>query len=186
MKALQDKSYNTYKEFPAMGIKIIEHLFSNNEDIWKLLKHNSPDALQKPNLTIGEKRALIYTGEGVQTEFRIFRQPFIEDVFEDVVAQLRVYNSMLLPINRVHGVIDFCFEIVVHNKIIAIEGGYLNRMEVILQQLIGALNGTEIGGVGKFFFNQEGQYTNRAQLMIYNNRNYVGYKLIMSTRTGAE
>jgi len=179
-------SYNEYAALPDLVPNTLRYLFESDEDIWKLLKYSSVDALSKPNLTLAEKRALIYDGLGEQDKFRIFRQPFMEDVFNEQVCQLRVYSTQISPTNRILGVVDICFELLCHNKIITLQGGQYNRMEVMVQRLIQALNGQDIGGVGKMFFDQQGQFSNRVTLTIYNNRNYVGYRAVFSVRVGAE
>ena len=179
-------TYNKYETFPDLARNVLSRLFENDEDIWKLLKYSSPDALSKPNLTLAEKRALIYDGLGEQDDFRIFRQPFLEDSFQDAVAQLRIYSTQIVPSDNITGVVDICFEILSHNKIITLDGGQYSRLELIAQRIIQSLNGVEIGGVGLMFFNQRGHYSDRVSMNLYNNRNYVGYKLIMSVHVGAD
>ena len=50
--------YNSLSALPNAPYNILKYLAQNNENIWKLLKYNSYDALSKPNLTMEEKLSL--------------------------------------------------------------------------------------------------------------------------------
>lgn len=43
--------YNSYYALPTIPYNILKHLALSDEIIWKLLKYNDYDALDKPNLT---------------------------------------------------------------------------------------------------------------------------------------
>ena len=57
-------AYNKFTEFSNLCYNILAYLMVQNEDIWKLLKYDTPDPLSKPNLTLEEKRKMIYDGNG--------------------------------------------------------------------------------------------------------------------------
>lgn len=54
-----------------------------------------------------------------------------------------------------------------------------SRNSVILKNLLAEINGLEIAGVGKFQFNQQLSVFSQAKLGIFNNKNYMGYKVIV-------
>lgn len=181
---LDTVAYNDYKPIRSMCYNILCYLMENNEEIWKLLKYNTPDALYKPNLTMDEKRALIFNGNGKAEEYRVFRSAFLDDIFTKECSQLRIYVTTLSPDNRSVGTVDIGIECVVHNKLINIDS-YESRLEVLVQQVIETLNGKNIGGIGVFFFDKTGSMYDLARVNIYNNRNFFGFTLIGSSKVAS-
>lgn len=179
----QVQSYNSYTSLRSVCYKIIEYLMLNNDELWKLLKYNTEDALFKENLTMKEKAALIYTGKGDSSDFRVFRSPYIDDVFDKECAQLRIYMESISPDNPVYGTLDVNLEVVSHIKIVDL-ANYENRLEIMLQQLLQTLNGVYIGGIGKFVFDRDISFYDLCKMNLYNNRNFYGYSLVMSTKIG--
>ena len=176
-------AYNKFKTVRSFGYRILCYLIEKNEEIWKLLKYNTPDALSKPNLTIKEKRDLIFTGNGDSEDFRIFRSPFLDDAITSQEAQLRIYNSVLSPGNRSVGTVDICIECLCHNKIINLDN-YESRIEVMIQQVLECLNGADIAGVGVLAFDKDMSEYDICRMNIYNNRNFFGATIWMSVKVG--
>lgn len=174
--------YNKFTYIRGMIYKILSEVLINNEEIWKLLKYPDSGALQESDLTTQEKRELIYSGVGDASDFRVFRSSFIEDGFDEEVTQLRMYISRLTPDFHTNGTVDFVIEILCHNKLLYLDE-YENRLEVLLQQILETLNGIEVDGLGKLFFNKDARSTNQSILNLYNNKNFSGHTIIMSTRT---
>lgn len=175
--------YNTYKTTRGFGYAILSHLMKNNEAIWKLLKYDTPDALSKPDLTMEEKRKLIWTGTGDAEDYRVFRSPFLDDAITSQVSQLRIYNSVFSPDNRSVGTVDISIECLCHNKIINLDN-YESRAEVMMQEIIGCLNGKDIKGVGVLAFDKNMSEYDVCRMNIYNNRNFFGYSLWISAKVG--
>lgn len=176
-------SYNTYNTTRGFGYAILKHLMKNNEEIWKLLKYNTPDALSKPNLTMKEKGELIWDGTGDAEDYRVFRSPFLDDAITSQVSQLRIYNSVLSPENRSVGTVDISIECLCHNKIINLDN-YESRVEVMIQNIIECLNGHDIAGVGVLAFDKNMSVYDVCRMNIYNNRNFFGYSLWISAKVG--
>lgn len=175
--------YNKYTEIRSMIYNILSYLIIENEEIWKLLKYDTPDALSNPNLTQEEKSELIYNAQEDETPYRIFRSPFVSDAFVVQNTQLRAYITSGIPTNRTVGQVNFAFEMLTHVKLVNLET-YENRLEVMFQQMIETLNGKEIGGIGVLFFNKDASSYDAVRLNLYNNKNYIGYTLVMSTNVG--
>lgn len=173
--------YNTYKSIRKMGYKVIQHLMLNNDEIWKLLKYDTPDALSKSDLTLKEKGDLIWDGRSESAKFRVFRGAYVDDMFNEQCSQLRIYITTLNPDNRTLGTADIGIEIITHVNLVNLDT-YENRLEVMLQQVIETLNGREIDGVGRLFFDRTGSLYDIARLNLYNNRNFYGYTIIFSTK----
>lgn len=183
VQCMEFNGYNQYTHIREMGYNVISYLMKSNDDLWKLLKYNTTDALSKPELSMKEKSELVWGGTHDIAKYRVFRSPFLDDSIEEQISQLRVYITSLNPDNHVIGTVDICLEVVVHNKIVNLEDG-LSRPEVMLQELLKTLNGREINGVGKLFFDRRGSFYNLASMNRYNNRNFFGYSIIMSTKEG--
>lgn len=182
MNDLKKQTYNKFENSTDFGYKIIENLMLNNEIIWKLLKHIDADALAKDDLTLQEKAELIYDGQNPQENFRVFRQIFTEDASTEVMSQLRVQIQSMYPNNKTWGTITFIIQVVSHNKILTLSN-YQNRLEVLQQQIIETLNGADISGLGRLYFNADETRDNNSRLNLFNNRNYLGYSIVMSTKT---
>lgn len=178
-----DVNYNQFGGLDEIGYKVIQYLMLNNENIWKLLKYPTPDALLKDNLSMREKAALIYDGADDTSDYRVFRSAYMDDIFDDRCSQLRVYITSINPDNHIYSTVDIGIELVVHNKIINLVG-YKNRLEVMLKECLKTLNGAYVGGIGKLMFDRNMSFYDLVKLNLYNNRNFYGYTLIMSTKLG--
>ena len=176
-------SYNTYEGLDQLPYNIICKLMERDEDIWKLLKYNTQDALQKPNLTIDEKSKLIFNTTGDSEEYRVFRTKYIDDAQTEEIQMLRIYINTIYPTNISMGVVSFSFECIAHNKIMNLDN-YKNRVEVMVQRVIQALNGQDIGGIGKLNFSRDGSFYDVAAQDVWNNRNFQGITIIMSMNYG--
>ena len=185
MDCCNEISYNQYDGLQNFTLLIIQHLMLNNEDIWKLLKYDTQDALEKPNLTREEKAKLIYPGAsgGDMDDYRVFRTPYLDDLTTNQQAQLRVYLESITPDTRLYGTVDVNIEVICHVKMIELND-YQNRAESIVWQVIKTLNGADVGGIGKLFFDRNGSFYDLIKMNRYNNRNFYGYTITMSTKMG--
>ena len=175
--------YNKYKQIPSIGDEIISYLIRNNETIWKLLKYPSHDALSKPNLSIQEKRDMIYKNQTQDSsKYRVFRQSFLDDGQNVEVSDLRIYVCYVEPTTYVNGRIDFYLDVLSHRKIIILEDSS-NRNEIFMQQIIETLNGKDVGGNGLFYFDKKANYRNEVMLFQFG-KYYEGYKIVMSVNIG--
>lgn len=185
MDCCNESSYNQYDGLQNFTLLIIQHLMLNNEDIWKLLKYDTQDALEKPNLTREEKAKLIYPGAsgGDMDDYRVFRTPYLDDLTTNQQTQLRVYLESITPDTRLYGTVDVNIEVICHVKMIELND-YQNRAESIVWQVIKTLNGADVGGIGKLFFDRSGSFYDLIKMNRYNNRNFYGYTITMSTKMG--
>ena len=185
MDCCNESSYNQYDGLQNFTLLIIQHLMLNNEDIWKLLKYDTQDALEKPNLTREEKAKPIYPGAsgGDMDDYRVVRTPYLDDLTTNQQAQLRVYLESITPDTRLYGTVDVNIEVICHVKMIELND-YQNRAESIVWQVIKTLNGADVGGIGKLFFDRNGSFYDLIKMNRYNNRNFYGYTITMSTKMG--
>lgn len=180
--------YNKLTGYKNISYNIISFLMDYNEDIWKVLKYESPDALYKPELTRAEKGALIYNGQEDSSPYRVFRDEFpTDDAFEDRVSQLRIFPVTTSPIDRNYSVQDIVIEFITHVKINHLED-YLTRIDFVAEEIIKTLNGQDVGFMSPLSFDatpSSGRRTNVIQRRnMGNNKNFTGVAIIMSCKVG--
>ena len=158
------QSYNKFTEFPTISYNVIKYLMNNNEMIWKLLNYNVANAYQESNLTLSQKAGLIFDGLGKETDFRVFQYLGQDDSWTIESCSIRVCPIELVPANYVYGNISLGFEIYCHGKINTLSN-YTTRLDTITQQLIETLNGQEVGGIGRLYFDSRASSRCRAQTM---------------------
>ena len=178
-----EREYATYSSMPNVSYKIIEYLITNPkaEIIWKLLKYNDADAYTRPNLTQKEKASLIYKGEAIQADYRVFFDFMMDDAETEMNTILRIYPAEVYPINRVTGLCTINLEVFTHSKINHLSN-YTTRVDVIIQTLIDVLNGADIGGVGVLFFDNQASRYDKIQTI--GQKPYKGKLLKMSVNMG--
>ena len=86
--------------------------------MWKALYYSDYDALKKKNLTTAQKRALIWTKEPIQNQFKVFNTPLVSDnmVDADDMIQLRMFEYSLIPVDRLHATILFEIDVYTNDK----------------------------------------------------------------------
>lgn len=150
--------YNFYTDFPHYSYKLIEHLMSENELIWKLLKYADSDAWSKGDLTQAEKAELIWAGNGATDDFRVFMDEGQPDVQKGEVCILRISPYGIFPDNRTVDTITILMEVYSHYKINTLSN-YTTRVDTIIQQLLEVFNGEVIesmGSIGRLHMNKLG------------------------------
>lgn len=153
-------AYNTFKEFSKLSYNCIKYLMDENELVWKLLKYTTPDAWQKPNLTMEEKGGLIYAGQQDSSKYRVFMDGKQPDVLVEEITLLRIMPHYAVGFNRSLGRIQMSMEVFSHYKINHL-GNYTTRVDAITGELLALFNGSEIGGLGFMFFNEMGDESSR-------------------------
>jgi len=168
--------YNKYTEFPNLSYNCITYMIDNNELIWKLLKYNNANAWQEDDLSIAEKRALIYSGQPDQTDYRVFMDLGNDDSWNEQTTILRIAPIELNPMNYVVGTLYMGFEIYVHYVCNTLSN-YKARTYLMAQQIIETFNGAEIGGLGRLYF--DANYSSRCTARITGQIPYKGMGVVM-------
>ena len=171
--------YNTFKLLPSIPYNIISYLIANDDFVWKLLQYNSPDAWKDstPNLTQDQKRALVYDGLKVETDCRVFSDAGQDMAWRVEATILRIAVLEFVPTNYVIGNMSIALQIYTHYAVGTLSN-YQNRNLAIAQRLLELLNGTEIGGVGKFFFDRRANSNCKASLI--GAIPYKGFQVVMA------
>lgn len=160
-----------------IALKLLE-----SDNLFKLLKYDSPDALER-NISLEDKLKLMNqdgTLEEVKKHTRIWFDPFpINDqTIEDRRSELRIYEHEFIPENTVLTKAVIAFEIIVNNNLSRLSDGSRRRNR-ILQEVIQTLNGKEVGGIGFLIFDPRNSFCK----MRYYNNTFTGYHLAMMIRT---
>lgn len=178
-----------FNNLPILQYNIVKCLYTN-EDLWKLLYYDTPNALFKDNLTNKLKSSLIYNVQGEvyptdMSRFKVFMNDVSDDMWPDMSSVLRVYVSSITPTTRTNGTFCFDIDVLTHTKIDMLQNN-LSRKVCLLSNVLGTLNGAEIDGLGVLAFSRQSSYEDKVSLgSASRERAYSGYKIVMSTHYSA-
>ncbi|HQF37056.1 MAG TPA: hypothetical protein PLL26_05460 [Candidatus Dojkabacteria bacterium] len=173
--------YNKYSGLKEVPYNIVKYLMDNDEEIWRLLKHDTPDAwnaTKYANLTKAEKGALIYTGTGALTDYRLFLDPGMDESWTIATTVLRISPVTVIPKNHVTGTQSIRFEVYSHATLNMLSNRE-PRSLYIVNRLIEVLNGADIEGLGRIFFDYKASQYCRLMSINVGNATYKGWDLIM-------
>ena len=173
-------SYAQYNDFDSYSYNCIKYLMENDEVVWKLLKHLTPDGWSGANLTLAEKGALIYNGTDDTSKFQVFLDEGAPDVITREDCIIRISPHSIYPENRVYGTVSMVFEVYTNYKVNTLSN-YKTRTDSIVQRFIQVFNGATIGGIGKMFFDRMGSFADRAEWV--GNIPFKGRWIIMSNKS---
>lgn len=170
--------FNRFENLDGIEAKIIQHLINSNskhaDNIWKLLKYGTLDALNLPTVEKDERKNLICTDNGNKDDKRVFVQPFSGDAWPEQCSFICVHVGPIDPVNHMEAVVDVIVDVVTHNSIAVINGNYdildpqanpndsnevsdaegsivvafKNRETVLLKSVLAELNGLYLDGNG--------------------------------------
>jgi hypothetical protein len=184
MKKIQ--SANTLSNMPYIPYNIITELAltetESANNIFKILKYNTTDCLNKDNLLFEEKKSMIWTSEPEQQDFNIFLTKKTEDLLTESKTYLKVYQDLIKPINLYKSVVLYNFDMIIKGKIdmIYFNGILCNRLDVLQQLLLENLNGSDIGGQGALIFDTTLSRMCESTLSIGDNQSIIGRSLSMA------
>lgn len=186
--------FNTFLNMPYIPYNIIAYLMKNSqaENFWKLLYYNTPDCLSKPNLTLAQKSALIWspkqTDNGLvlpdrQGDYSIFLTYLVGNMEIEARTVMKLYQYKNKPVDFTTATVQYAFDILMGQKIAIIDynGVPCNRAEVIEAELLSCLNGADVSGAGYLQFNGklDGAHEAQARFDIGNNSTFTGISFLM-------
>ena len=78
--------YNRFENLDGIETKILEHLIYSESkhanNLWKLLKYNTLNALSLDDVTVRERLQLVNNDSGYPVDKRVFLSPFMDDAWE--------------------------------------------------------------------------------------------------------
>ena len=146
--------FNKDSSIPLISYGCISYLMKSNELIWKLLKDKTPEAWSIANLTVAEKRALIYNGTGDMNNFNIFMDDYNDDSINTETTILRIFPILATPENHIITYVDIGMAVYTHTNLNHLSN-YETRIERIIQQLLETFNGANVDKVGRLVYSQE-------------------------------
>jgi len=122
----------------------IAQLLVKNTDLFKLLRDANPNPLaeQITEQDIEDMTIEFLTNGERNSKCRLFFEPFIPEVQDGVVSQIRIFPSEISPINVYEADVFLDIEVIVHQSISRIMQG--RRRDRILSELLKSLNGQEV------------------------------------------
>lgn len=152
MDDCQNKNYNQFEALDNATRVIVDYLFNNNEDLWKLLYYIKPNELplSSPALTPEQKRNMICkdpyaTNENVDKN--VLFQTVSDEAFSTAIPQLRIEIGDIVPIDPYRAYMNIEFQIIVPNKqdvFVAPYSSVARRSDALFRELAKTLNGVDI------------------------------------------
>ena len=178
-------AYNNYLLARDLPKLIVDYLFNNSPEFWKLLKYVDVDALEKPNLTYEEKIDMIWNGDSVEQKYNIFLKPLIGSSLDTAEAQtqLRLYRYTISPNTQLEAVIAFEADFITNEKTCLVyqDGILCERTDLMETMFLDIINGRDIGiGSGVLTFNREMSRSCSSQLSIGNSKTFFGRSLVFA------
>lgn len=174
---------NKFTTMPYIPYKIIMALLEN-DNFCKLIYYNTIDALTCPNLSMKEKKNLIWTGQDNMDDYNIFMtnvQPNEETINRTI---LKVYRYNTSPSNNVRAVVSYAFELLYGTKmpLVNYNGVTCNRGDVIEMEIMKTLNGEDVAGVGFMQYDNRLSALCNSRVGVGNNYTFTGLMIVMATQ----
>lgn len=179
--------YNSLSALPTIGYNILVYLARQEEaeDLWKMLKYNSYDALSKPNLTFDEKLALIWR-TGPQEKYGVFLTTLVEDAICESKSILKIYDYYIHANGLYTSTAVYAFDFLYggQTSIIDYNGTPVSRGDLFIHTILSVLNGAEVGGVGKLTFLDDMSRYSLAKSVVGNSKTFAGVQLFLAVNVG--
>lgn len=175
---------NRYVGTEKAPSRIISTLVNDTSEIgnefWKALCYDEADCLDKPNVSIKDRRKVIYKRGNLNNfnGYKIFNFPLLTDSImdggEENLIQLRIYQRSILPIDTTKAVISYRIDVYTSSKLASFldkDGDLVERTEFLISHLLDMLVDLEIGlGFDLIQFNRELERTCRSEELINNGK----------------
>jgi len=179
--------YNSLSRLPTICYNILVYLANQPqaENIWKMLKYDDYYCLSNDNLTFAEKMELIWK-TGVQEKFSVFLTPLVEDSITESKTIFKLYNYYIHDNELYSSSVVFAFELLYGGNMALIDydGIPSSRGDVFIHSILATLNGAEVGGIGKFSFENDLTRYNIARATVGNSRTFTGVQIFLATKVG--
>lgn len=181
--------FNSLSALPPSLYNIINYLATDKsveaENLWKMLKYNDYDALNKPNLTTSEKLDMLWRS-GPQEKYSIFLTNLIEDALPQSKCVFKLYDYMVQPEGAYVSSVIYAFDFLYGGQMSLVEydGIPVARGDVFINSILSVLNGVTIGGVGKLMLDDDLSRYCGAKSVVGNQKTFTGYVLYLATNMG--
>ena len=179
--------FNSMSSLPYIPYNILIYLARQDsaEDIWKMLKYNSYDALSKPNLTFNEKLELIWKS-GPQEKYGVFFTNLVEDAVPTSKCILKIYNYYDQPNELYMASVVYAFDFLYGGQMSLVErdGIPVSRGDLFVSIMLDVFNGANIGGVGNMTWLTDASRYCAAKSTIGNSKTFTGVQLYLACKIG--
>ena len=181
--------FNSLAALPPSLYNIINYLATDKsveaENLWKMLKYNDYDALNKPNLTTSEKLDMLWKS-GPQEKYSIFLTNLIEDALPQSKCVFKLYDYMVQPDGAYVSSVIYAFDFLYGGQMSLVEynGIPVARGDVFINSILSVLNGVTVGGVGKLMLDDDLSRYCGAKSVVGNQKTSTGYVLYLATNMG--
>lgn len=185
-------SFNDFSAIAYIPYKIVEALLLSKsveaENLFKCLKYSNSDCLSKPNLTLKEKRDMLWSPDKPnwtqEQNFNIFLKPLVGNSLDDAEqqTQIRIYEYNIMPTTKYQSVLSYAFDFITEEKtsLIISNGIPIERTSFMQSCLLSIMNGRDIGiGQNYFQFSRELSRYAGSILNISNSKSFYGRTLVM-------
>lgn len=149
MNSTDTYAYSKISGFKLFSYNCINYLLENNEMIWKLLFYNDADAWNKSNITIDEKRSMIYAGQPDETLYRVFMAEKQPNAWISEATILRIFPHSIVPENRTVNTTIMAFDIYSHYRVDTLSN-YTARVDAGVEEIVSTLTGLTLEALGGF------------------------------------
>ena len=174
-------AYNDYSLVRDLPTIIVNYLFDNSPDFWKLLKY-SQNPLSEPDMTNEEKADMICKSSFNTEEYNVLFQKYTVDAMIKAKSQVRVFVDNISSYGRTNALARIIFQVIVNNNEMMISTPVSKndkRDVAIMQTIVEALNGVKLDKTkSQMFVNNEIDRFAGAAQVSYNN-DYSGFQLTM-------
>ena len=174
-------AYNDYSLIRDLPTIIVNYLFNNTPELWKLLKY-SQRPLEKKDLSDTEKAKMIGKSSFDTNEYNILFQRYTTDAMIKAKSQIRIYVDKVSSYGRTNALARVIFQIIVNNNEMMIETSKSKndkRDVAIMQTIVEALNGVKLEKTkSQIFINNDIDRFAGAEHVRYDN-DYAGFQLTM-------
>lgn len=192
-----ESAFNNYGQVAEIPFRVFEYLMNNTsqdaENLWKALRYDDINPLRHKNLTLKEKRSLIWDGSPEEDyRFRVFNKPLIVDDLADNTSttpspiQFRMFRYGLIPSTQLSGAILFEIDTYSGDKVAYMRNENnipVERTDYLESKLLTLLNGVDIGfGYDFLQFNKEVSRTSQSLLSINNGKLFYGRAMVLGLR----
>jgi hypothetical protein len=182
---LPDMSYNKLVGIDQFSLNIINYLIAHNDLIFNLLHYTDNqawDSTVHPYLTKAQKQAMLYMGQDDESIYNIFIDSGQDNAVTKQICILRIGPDSFIPTNYVYGDVSILFEVYCHYKINALSN-VRTRSMMIIQQLVETLNGAEVGGIGRLYF--DASKSRNCRMQVVGTMPFKGAGIIFNNKIGA-
>ena len=174
-------AYNNYRLARDLPTIIVNYLFDNSPDFWKLLKY-SQNPLSEPDMTNEEKADMICKSSFNTEEYNVLFQKYTVDAMIKAKSQVRVFVDNISSYGRTNALARIIFQVIVNNNEMMISTPVSKndkRDVAIMQTIVEALNGVKLDKTkSQMFVNNEIDRFAGASQVSYNN-DYSAFQLTM-------